>query len=85
MSNRIEKTELVQRVARKTGIAQNEAEQVVDATFEEIYEALRSYLKSSIMGFHPKPHKGFASLDPRFSALCAEVMGCRGQCSLPGV
>ena len=51
MSNRIEKTELVQRVARKTGMAQIEVEQVVDATFEEIYNALKKEERVSIRNF----------------------------------
>ena len=51
MSNRIEKTEIVQRVARKTGMAQIEVEQVVDATFEEIYNALKKEERVSIRNF----------------------------------
>ena len=51
MSNRIEKSELVRRVTKKTGTNQIEVEQVVDAVFEEIYQALKHEERVSIRNF----------------------------------
>lgn len=51
MSNRIEKSEIVRRVAKKTGITQIEVEQVVDTVFEEIYQALKKEERVSIRNF----------------------------------
>jgi DNA-binding protein HU-beta len=41
MSGRIEKDELVERIARRTGTSPKTIEAIVDATLEEIYEALK--------------------------------------------
>ena len=41
MSSRIEKDELVERIAQRTGTNPKTIETIVDATLEEIYEALK--------------------------------------------
>ena len=50
MSDRITKKELVQRVARQVG-AEADVETVIDATLEEIYQALKKREKVSLYNF----------------------------------
>jgi DNA-binding protein HU-beta len=51
MSDRIEKQELVERVARRVGQEVGPVGRVVDATFEEIYEALKAGERVSLRDF----------------------------------
>ncbi len=51
MSGRIEKDELVERVAQRTGASPKTVEAFVDATLEEIYEALKHEERVSLRNF----------------------------------
>jgi DNA-binding protein HU-beta len=51
MSDRIEKQALVERVARRVGQEVGLVGQVVDGTFEEIYEALKAGERVSLRDF----------------------------------
>jgi DNA-binding protein HU-beta len=51
MNNRIEKIDLIKRVAQRTGHDQAIVTEIVDTTFEEIYEAFKREEKVSIRNF----------------------------------
>ncbi len=51
MSNRINKDELIKRVADKTGQSKAVVTDVVDTTFEEIYQAFKHEEKVTIRNF----------------------------------
>ena len=51
MSNRIDKTDLIKRVAQQTGQSETLVSEVVDATFEQIYEAFKREERVSIRNF----------------------------------
>ena len=51
MSDRIDKSELVRRVVGRTSTSMAEVEPVVDATLEEIYEALKREESVSLRHF----------------------------------
>lgn len=51
MSDRIDKDELIERVATKTGQNKAIVSEIVDITFEEIYEAFKREEKVSIRNF----------------------------------
>jgi len=51
MSNKINKKDLVERIAKRTGRPQLEVESLVDATLEEIYEALKREESVSLRNF----------------------------------
>lgn len=51
MSDRIEKDELVERIAQRTGNSVKTVEKIVDATLEEIYEALKQGERVSLKNF----------------------------------
>ncbi len=51
MSDRIEKDELVERIARRTGNSARTIEKIVDAMLEEIYEALKHEERVSLRNF----------------------------------
>ena len=51
MSNSINKDELVKRVAAKTGQGQTAVAEIVDTTFEEIYQAFKREEKVTIRNF----------------------------------
>ena len=51
MSDRIEKEELVERTARRTGDSTETVEKIVDAMLEEIYEALKHEERVSLRNF----------------------------------
>jgi DNA-binding protein HU-beta len=51
MSGRIEKSELAKRVAKRISSNPQNAEELVDAVFEEIYEALKQEERVSIRNF----------------------------------
>ena len=51
MSDRIEKDELIERISRRTGNSPKTVEKFVDATLEEIYEALKQGKHVSLKNF----------------------------------
>ena len=51
MSDRIEKDELIERISRRTGNSPKTVEKLVDATLEEIYEALKQGKRVSLKNF----------------------------------
>jgi DNA-binding protein HU-beta len=51
MSDRIEKDELIERISRRTGNSPKTVEKFVDATLEEIYEALKQGKRVSLKNF----------------------------------
>ena len=51
MSNSINKDELIKRVAAKTGQDKNTVTEIVDTTFEEIYQAFKREEKVTIRNF----------------------------------
>ncbi len=51
MSDRIEKDELIERISRRTGNSPKTVEKIVDATLEEIYEALKQGERVSLKNF----------------------------------
>ena len=51
MSDRIEKDELIERISRRTGNSPKTVEKFVDATLEEIYEALKQGERVSLKNF----------------------------------
>ncbi|HEY4581017.1 MAG TPA: HU family DNA-binding protein [Candidatus Acidoferrales bacterium] len=51
MSDRIERDELIERVCKRTGNSVKTVEKIVDATLEEIYEALKQRERVSLKNF----------------------------------
>ena len=51
MSNRIDKTDLIKRVAQQTGRDEALVTEITDAMFEQIYEAFKHEEKVSIRNF----------------------------------
>lgn len=51
MSNRIDKKELVKRIAKRTAQTSADIEPILDATLEEIYEALKQEESISLRNF----------------------------------
>lgn len=51
MSDRIDKTELIKRVTQKTNQTEALVTEIVDTTFEQIYEAFKREEKVSIRNF----------------------------------
>ncbi len=51
MSDRIERDELIERVCKRTGNSVKTVEKIVDATLEEIYEALKQGERVSLRNF----------------------------------
>jgi DNA-binding protein HU-beta len=51
MSDRIERDELIERVCKRTGNSAKTVEKIVDATLEEIYEALKQGERVSLKNF----------------------------------
>ena len=51
MKDRIDKTDLVEQVTQKTGQDKAIVTEIVDATFEEIYEAFKRDQKVTIRNF----------------------------------
>ena len=51
MSDRIERDELIERVCKRTGNSVKTVEKIVDATLEEIYEALKQGERVSLKNF----------------------------------
>ena len=51
MSDRIDKDELIKRVAIKTGQDKTTVAEIIDTTFEEIYEAFKRQEKVRIRNF----------------------------------
>ncbi|MEQ8674520.1 MAG: HU family DNA-binding protein [Aggregatilineales bacterium] len=51
MTNKIDKNELVKRIAKRTGKQPADVETLVDATLEEIYEALKHEESVSLRNF----------------------------------
>ena len=51
MSDRIEKDELVKRIVQRTGNSAKTVDKIVDATLEEIYEALKQGERVSLKNF----------------------------------
>jgi DNA-binding protein HU-beta len=60
MSDRIEKDELIERISRRTGNSPKTVEKFVDATLEEIYEALKQGKRVSLKNlgtFYVRPER----------------------------
>jgi len=51
VTDRIDKTELIKRVAQQTGHDKDLVAEIVDVTFEEIYEAFKRQQKVSVRNF----------------------------------
>jgi DNA-binding protein HU-beta len=51
MTERIEKPELVARVARRLGMKPEEAEPIIEVTLDEIYQALKNKERVSLRNF----------------------------------
>lgn len=51
MNDRIEKDELIERVCKRTGNNAQTVEKIVEATLEEIYEALKEGKRVSLKNF----------------------------------
>ena len=51
MSDRIERDELIERDCKRTGNSVKTVEKIVDATLEEIYEALKQRERVSLKNF----------------------------------
>ena len=51
MSDRIERDELIARICKRTGNSVKTVEKIVDATLEEIYEALKHGERVSLKNF----------------------------------
>lgn len=51
MANSINKKDLIKRVAKRTGSSEKDIESVIDATFEEIYEALKREENVTVRNF----------------------------------
>ena len=51
MSDRVEKDELIERISRRTGNSLKTVEKFLDATLEEIYEALKQGERVSLKNF----------------------------------
>ena len=60
MSDRIERDELIERVCKRTGNSTKTVEKIVDATLEEIYEALKQGERVSLKNlgtFYVRPER----------------------------
>ena len=69
MSDRIEKDELIERISRRTGNSPKTVEKFVDATLEEIYEALKQGERVSLKNFgtfyvHPERESWVFKFNP---------------------
>jgi DNA-binding protein HU-beta len=51
MSDRIEKSDVIKRVAQQTGQPEERVTEIIDATFEQIYEAFKREERVSIRNF----------------------------------